>query len=465
MRGGRIPPLSFGIAETLPVTSEGLAELLQSPQFGSIIDQLPIAIVLTAPDETIRLFNSSAEAMFGPRRARVLGLPLSALRRDALIDMEDFLARCARGAESGRVHARNARGSFTASRRVVARTGEESGWTFYFFSPDYSEAPGNARRPAAGRRVDEPLVLPASVEALLDKAVTGLRGGMNVLLCGETGVGKTALARQLHQRAAGKGRPFVQVNCGGIPESLFESELFGYERGAFTGALQAGKQGYIERAAGGTLFLDEIGELPLQCQSKILKFLEDGCIQPVGSSQGRQVETLVICATNRDLQAMVRAGEFRLDLFHRIAMFTLRLPALRGRDAIARMLDVQLAAINAARPRPLALAPDCRERLLAHHYEGNVREMRNILEYAALMAEGVAGIAHLPEHIGLESPDAAQPELHGTESEMPSGLRLQVRQFERALIAEAVAAHGTKREAARRLGIDVATLIRKERND
>ncbi|MEN9728542.1 MAG: Nitrogen fixation protein VnfA [Pseudomonadota bacterium] len=466
MKGMRIPPLSFGVAENLPVTAEGLIGLLGEPQFSNFMDQLSIAVLITGPDDTLRLFNSGAEAMFGVRRMRALGRPLAALRRDSLIDMEDFLVRCARGAETGKVHARNANASFSATRRSLARAGEEGGWNLYFFAPDYGDAPAQERRQSAAKVAEDALILPAETHALVDKAVLGLKGGMNVLLYGETGVGKTVLARQLHERAAGAGRSFVHVNCGGIPESLFESELFGYERGAFTGALQGGKQGYIERAAGGTLFLDEIGELPPQCQAKLLKFLEDGSVQPVGGAQARQVDTKVICATNRDLQAMVRAGSFRLDLFHRIAMFSVRLPALRGREAIARMLDAQLAAINARRPSPLSLAAACRERLLAHRYEGNVREMRNILEYVSLMAGTVAETEHLPEHVWSPEADESRTGLvHSLRDGAPAVLRERVRRFERALIAEAVASHGTKREAARQLGIDVATLIRKERAD
>ena len=218
----------------------------------------------------------------------------------------------------------------------------------------------------------------------------------------------------------------------------------------------------IEAAAGGTLFLDEIGEIPLSCQAKLLHFLEDGSVQSVGATQARRTDTAVIAATNHDLRARVAARAFRADLYHRIATFTLELPSLRGHDAIAPMLELLLARANAERERPLTLSPSARRVLLKHDYPGNVRELRNILEYASIVADDVIEAEHLPAH--MLTADGGGVE-HGALSVTSGSLRERVRQLEREAISDAVARHGSKREAARRLGIDVATLIRKARTD
>lgn len=283
-----------------------------------------------------------------------------------------------------------------------------------------------------------------------------------VLIQGESGVGKELVASALHSRSHRAHEHFVPVDCCTLQPTLFESELFGYERGAFTGALGAGKRGYIEAAAGGTLFLDEIGEIPLSCQAKLLHFLEDGSVQSVGATQARRTDTAVIAATNHDLRARVAARAFRADLYHRIATFTLELPSLRGHDAIAPMLELLLARANAEREQPLTLSPSARRVLLKHDYPGNVRELRNILEYASIVADDVIEAEHLPAH--MLTADGGGVE-HGALSVTSGSLRERVRQLEREAISDAVARHGSKREAARRLGIDVATLIRKARTD
>ncbi len=230
----------------------------------------------------------------------------------------------------------------------------------------------NARATAGG---DTALLLAPAIEHLADKAAIAVARRTSVLLLGETGVGKTALARNIHARSTRRDAPFVHVNCGSIPDTLFESELFGYERSAFTGALGTGKRGYIEAAAG-TLFCDEIGDIPLHCQAKLLHFLEDGSVQSVGATQARRTDTAVIAATNHDLRKQVATRAFHADLYHRIATFTLQLPPLRGRDTIAPLLDLLLARVNAERERPLQLAAAARRLLLAYDYPGNVRELR-----------------------------------------------------------------------------------------
>ena len=460
MNGTSMPPLAFGFAEALPVTPEGLSALLAAPEFPSLLDLLPIAVFITGPDDTVLQFNHGAETLFGLRRARAIGTRLEQLRRDSLLDLDDFLAACAAGREAGTVRARNGGGRYSATCRRVALRDAPGSYSMFCLSPDYTSEAAQRARSAPRRQAAPGLLLTPRLEVLVDKAAVATARRASVLLLGETGAGKTVLARQIHARSPRAARPFVHVNCGSIPESLFESEVFGYERGAFTGALATGKRGYIERAAGGTLFLDEIGEIPLACQAKLLHFLEDGSLQAVGAASGKQVDTAVISATNRDLRALVAAGQFRRDLYFRISTFTIEVPSLKTGEAIDAMLEVQLALLNAGRDTPLGLSPSARRLLLAHDYEGNVREMKNILECASIMAADIIEPEHLPDYVRVATP--ATPAGAGTSG---AALRSRVREFERAAIAEALASCGSKREAARRLGIDVATLIRKAREE
>jgi len=448
-----LPPIGFGFVAEDALSAAGLAELLACAAFPALLDLLPVAVVVTAPDGAVLHFNAGAEAAFGLRRASVLGQPFALLARDTLLDLDEFLRGCARGRDAGVVRARHGAARYAASRQLVADAA--GGHAIYCLRADYTREAAERRPP---RLPDDELLLSPAIAQLAAKAAIAVSRRASVLLLGETGVGKTALARRIHAQSARGDRPFVHVNCGSIPDSLFESELFGYERGAFTGALGSGKRGYIEAAAGGTLFLDEIGELPLACQAKLLHFLEDGSVQAVGATQARRADTAVIAATNRDLRALVSSRAFRADLFFRIATFMLELPALRGPEAIEPMLERLLARVNATRETPLALSAAAQRLLLAHEYTGNVRELKNLLECASILADDCIETEHLPAWMRAGS----APHEAGEDA---APLRARVRELERQTIAEAVARHGSKREAARRLGIDVATLIRKARED
>jgi transcriptional regulator with PAS, ATPase and Fis domain len=443
-----MPPLAFGFAAPGAQTHQGLSALLENPELVSLLDELPVAVVMTGPDDTVKLFNASAESLFGLRRSSVLGQPLAQLGADSLLDLSAFLG--APETTGGTVRGRRGGGVYAAHRRRLEVPGTVGRWTLYHFTSQYESSPRRAPRPTASG-----LVLAPALAAQLAKASIALARKLPVLLLGETGAGKTVLARQIHEASARAGGPFVQVNCGSIPETLFESEVFGYERGAFTGALQGGKRGQIERAAGGTLLLDEVGEIPLGCQAKLLQFLEDGTVPTLGAQQARQCEVAVICATNRDLAAMVAEGSFRRDLYYRIASFSIRLPGLRESGLLPELINHQLALINQQRQPSLGLSEDCRAALLQHDWPGNVRELRHALEYLSVVAGEVAQAAQLPESLRQSAAAGAG---------RPAGsLRAQVREREREIIAATLSGAGSKREAARQLGIDVATLIRKAR--
>jgi DNA-binding NtrC family response regulator len=217
-----------------------------------------------------------------------------------------------------------------------------------------------------------------------------------VLIVGPTGTGKELLARALHQLSPRASRPLVAVNCAAIPEALLESELFGYTRGAFTGAMQA-SAGRIPSAHGGTLFLDEVGELPLSLQAKLLRFLDQKEVQRLGSVESVRIDVRVVAATNADLAERVAAGQFRSDLYYRLSAFPLELPPLAERVADIPALAGHFLRKAAAADQPPELSPEALRKLESHPWEGNVRELQQVMERAAILCDG--GPAVLPEHL------------------------------------------------------------------
>ncbi|MFN3750879.1 MAG: sigma-54 interaction domain-containing protein [Thiobacillus sp.] len=271
------------------------------------------------------------------------------------------------------------------------------------------------------------------------------------LLLGESGTGKELVAQAIHQQSARENGPFVVVECSGLTETLFESELFGYEKGAFTGAGQR-KSGLVESAAGGTLFLDEVGDIPLSLQVKLLRLLESGTFRRVGGVETLRADFRLIAATHRDLKAMVERGSFRRDLYYRLGVFPIHLPALRDRREDIVLLAETL--LNRLAPgRAYTLSAGARARLQAYDYPGNIRELRNILERAMLMADGDT---LLPEHL--------PPELAAEASmDMPDGdLIVPLETAELRYLQWALAHHdGDRKSLAARLGISERTLYRK----
>jgi DNA-binding NtrC family response regulator len=227
----------------------------------------------------------------------------------------------------------------------------------------------------------------AQIERLLDR-LPRTRRLPPVLLEGETGTGKGLLARALHRAGPRRDRPFIDVNCAAIPESMLEAEMFGFERGAFTDARQA-KPGLLEVADGGMLFLDELARLPAALQPKLLKALEDRSVRRLGSTRDRPVDVWIVAATGEDLDTLVRTGRFRADLYHRLAVFTVRLPPLRERGSDVLLLAEHFLATTC---RDYGLPPrrfgeDARAALAAYHWPGNVRELANLVERVALLID------------------------------------------------------------------------------
>jgi formate hydrogenlyase transcriptional activator len=226
-----------------------------------------------------------------------------------------------------------------------------------------------------------------------------------VLLFGETGTGKELIARAIHMRSRRRDGVMVKVNCGAIPPSLAESELFGHEKGAFTGAVQR-KPGRFGLANNGTLFLDEVGEMPLDIQVKLLRVLQERELEPIGATRPVPINVRVIAATNRDLQEAVRRGTFREDLFYRLNIFPIRVPALRERHADVPQLAIHVVRECAARMGKPArhIAQDAMRRLMEYTWPGNVRELANVLERAVILCDGEL---ILEEHVGVLTRDSA----------------------------------------------------------
>jgi two-component system response regulator AtoC len=311
-----------------------------------------------------------------------------------------------------------------------------------------------------------------------------------LLLLGETGSGKEVVADWAHQLSALADRPMIKTNCAGLTDSVVESELFGHERGAFTGALQM-HRGLFEVADGGTLFLDELGELPLRTQAKLLRVIETGEFCRLGSTQTRKVRVRFIAATHRDLRSRMERGEFRNDLYFRLNGATIIVPPLRQRrDEVLPLaaMFLERAALNLGRPQ-LQLDDAARRVLLEYEWPGNVRELRNVIECAAALSSGnIIGSQDLGGAAPLGSGEVASASVRGDGvlpgegrwsdggrqtatpafGHEPAGrasgaqLRDQVLDFERARICQAIEqSHGNQTEAAKRLGICRRTLTNK----
>jgi two-component system response regulator PilR (NtrC family) len=281
----------------------------------------------------------------------------------------------------------------------------------------------------------------------------------SVLIAGESGTGKERIAKRLHYLSENRSGPFLPLNCGAIPENLIESELFGHIKGAFTGA-DASKKGMFEAAIGGTLFLDEIGELPVALQPKLLRALQERKIKPVGAIDEIEVDVRMIAATNRDLEAEVRAGRFREDLFFRLNVLQLDLPPLRQRrEDIPLLAATFLAKYSKEYSRNVAsIAPEAMEKLLAFPYPGNVRQLENIIERGiALATSNVLNVEQLPKELrALDSGPARVISLDASAPFPEEGVDLErlVEDFERGFIVRALEkAGGVKTKAAELLGL------------
>lgn len=288
----------------------------------------------------------------------------------------------------------------------------------------------------------------------------------SVMIVGESGTGKEVVARAIHKLSDRQAKPFIAINCAAIPEQLLESELFGYVKGAFTGASANGKTGLIQAANSGTLFLDEIGDMPLTLQAKLLRAIESREIQPVGASHPVPVDIRIISATNQNLDQYIAEGKFREDLYYRLNVIPLRLPPLRERQEdiellIHYFLHLHTRRLNLVYP---GVAQDVLDLLRRYRWPGNIRELSNLMEYLVNVAPSgeIIDMSLLPPNL-LSSSDLAEPSA-ARSSSAPASQEESVtalEEMERQMIREALSRYSNKKQAADELGIGIATLYRK----
>ena len=269
-------------------------------------------------------------------------------------------------------------------------------------------------------------------------------------------------AKFIHENGKRNAKPFIQINCAALPESLLEAELFGYEKGAFTGAREQGKIGLFELAHEGTLFLDEIGDLPLSVQAKLLKYLDDQEILPLGGIQRKKVDCCVIAATNRDLEQLTRQEHFRKDLFFRLNTFRIQIPPLRHRpDDVIKMTDYFLDLYNKEYQVQRRISPEAMLKLKAYKFPGNVRELQNIIKNAVVLSEMDLLDEIFADNIGVAQKKTAAEQRSIADLQYPIRLQDQLESVEEKILSDAFARFRSTRKIAQNLGTSQSSVMRK----
>jgi len=386
------------------------------------------ADLLGTTREGILVFNG-AKLVAGNRRAiQLVGLDRKALRQ---LSQDEIFEGAGLAVERGELRARNGESYFASISAPRAST---------------PRVIGTVPRTTPIRN-DGPYLAPQTREDL-GKAIRLVNAEIPLLITGETGAGKEVFARHLHAKTERQAKPFVAINCAALPESLIEAELFGYEPGAFTGARKSGAKGLVQQADSGILFLDEIGDMPLILQSRLLRVLQDKEVSPLGGGLPTKSDFVPICATNRDLSAMVAAGTFRADLYFRIAQYAIALPALADLPDRRNLVETLWAKLA---PQHGALPPPVLQHLTAYHWPGNFREMTSCLRALAALHDPGEPI----DLTILPRPISAAPELPP-----PAGAELAT--ITEDAMRRTVALHkGNLSAAARALGVDRSTLYRR----
>jgi PAS domain S-box-containing protein len=432
----------------------------ESRRLREILDHLDIGIFTCDRSGHISFFNTTAERITGFLRREVLGKPCPELFPAEFCRLTP--PQGSRKAEE--MHDREIRLTANDGRQVPVRArtmhlGGQGTAALTTFS-DLSLV-DRYRRALQERYTFQDMVsADPAMHKLFEILPAVAASDATVLIEGPTGTGKDLLAKVIHNASPRAARPLIKVNCAALPDNLLESELFGYSKGAFTGA-DRDKPGRFQDAHGGTLFLDEIGDLPLALQAKLLRVLEDHEFYPLGSRRPVKVDVRILSATNRDLSRQVAEGRFRQDLFYRLNVLRLELPPLRERRGdLPLLIEHVLQRLCADKNRTIErIAEDALAILLNHDYPGNVRELENILEHALIICpDRIIAARHLP--LALQSgqappcpPDASNPDAPPPRPAPPD---------DRRRIVEALTRHGgNRRQAARSLGIDRTTLWRK----
>jgi PAS domain S-box-containing protein len=299
----------------------------------------------------------------------------------------------------------------------------------------------------------------AEMQRILEMALRVAQVDSTILLLGESGVGKSMIAKLIHKHSQRNKGPFIRVDCAGIPDSLIESELFGYEKGAFTGARPEGKPGFFELANNGTLFLDEIGEIPLGSQSKLLRFLENHEMIRVGGTEPKEIEVRIIAATNKNIEEMVASRKFREDLYYRLNVVPIHIPPLRERrDDMVPLIFYFLERFNRTHQKEKSLSPEVVDLFCRYDFPGNIRELGNLVERLVVITENDRiEISDLPSSITGHMTKTALPPF------LPEGMSLReaLDKYETMIIERAMQKYRSQREVARALRVDQATISRK----
>jgi PAS domain S-box-containing protein len=349
-------------------------------------------------------------------------------------------------------------------RHIVLNLRDSTGFSRVMRKLQETLGPAEAYRPPTAATIrdlaaPEAVLRSAVMRAQHDKAVQYAAVDSPVLLLGETGTGKGVFARLVHHASPRNAGAFVEVNCGAIPEGLIEAELFGYVKGAFTGADAKGKTGLVELAHMGTLLLNEIGDLPIGLQVKLLRFLEDGEVWSIGAVKPKRPNVRIVAATNRDLGRMIHDGTFRGDLFYRLNVLSINIPPLREHpEDIADLVAMVLSKLERKVGRRRTFTPDALHALAAYRFPGNIRELWNIVERLVVTTEGeTITTADLPPEITQLTGPA-----RGEDLERPS-LRKARQKVEAQLLRDALNRFGTQARAAKHLGVTQSTIARKVR--
>ena len=434
--------------------------------YRGIVEHVFEGIITVDGDNVIRTFNPTAERILGRRREDCVGQPVrSALPEGRLtailsgsqqhtneivrINGNNCVLNSApmrvEGARLGTlVTFQEAQAITNAESRLRDRLRERGHLAKYHFA----DILGDSR----------------AIRAAIHQARRFAQVDSSILLMGETGTGKELFAQSIHNESERATGPFVAVNCAAIPENLMESELFGYEAGAFTGANKGGKAGLFEAAHEGTIFLDEVGEIPIALQSRLLRVIQEREVRRVGANRMIPINVRIICATNRDLREMIRQNRFREDLYYRLKVLSIQLPSLREREGDAAMIMQHYLTFYANRfgKDSLRLTPAAAARVAAYSWPGNIREIRNISEQLAVLDEsGTIEASDMEEVLPLEHPAAPFAAALSQPSEAPEAEDASLQSVQRHQIQEVLARTGSRAEAARILGISKTTLWRK----
>lgn len=464
---GRLVPFIARMADlvTSKLSEEEMVaeKILMANQLQAIVDSIYEGILAVDNNGIITHVNRAAEKMLGVDQKGLLGqnirlvLPIKTLL-EALENQRGFTSReVAVDGPSGKVRL------ICTARPILDREGKMAGLVASF--RDFKETQRLAYRIMAGEKevtFDDIVGASPALQKVKREAQKIAISDSTVLILGESGTGKELFARAIHAASPRRNRPFVAINCGAIPENLLESELFGYEEGAFSGARRGGKPGKFELADGGTIFLDEIGNMSLYLQAKLLRVLQERTIDRVGGTTPIRVDVRVIAATNSDLEDMVKKGQFRADLYYRLSVIPLVIPPLRERrEDIPLLLEHYLNRFNALLGKNITgFSKEALELCQNYDWPGNVRELANAVEYAVNLEEGsVITVASLPERIQGSKEKTSVFAQHDNDR-LCSLVELEKEAIVRALRKFGWSEEG-KYQAAKALGISRATLYRK----